>query len=63
VISRVVPTRLLSSLPLKRQRRADLKSTLAFHRLSEEQRHQYDGAFAELEVLIQEISIPRTQSG
>lgn len=37
---------------------SNLKSTLAFHRLSEEQRHQFDRAFAELEVLIQQVSIP-----
>jgi hypothetical protein len=37
---------------------SDLKSTLAFHRLADDQRHQYDRAFAELEVLIQQVSIP-----
>lgn len=37
---------------------SDLKSTLTFHRLADDQRHQYDRAFAELEVLIQQVSIP-----
>ena len=34
-----------------------LKSTLAFHRLADPQRHQYDRAFSELEVLIQQMSV------
>lgn len=39
---------------------ANVKNTLAFHRLSQDQRHQYDRAFAELEVLIQDVSSPIT---
>lgn len=30
----------------------------AFHRLADDRRHQYDRAFAELEVLIRQVSIP-----
>jgi hypothetical protein len=42
---------------------SSLKSMLAFHRLSEEQRHQYDRVFAELEVLIQQLSIAAAAQG
>jgi hypothetical protein len=35
---------------------ANVKNTLAFHRLSANQRHQYDRTFAELEVPIEEVS-------
>ena len=40
---------------------AHVKNTLAFHRLSENQRHQYDRTFAELEVLIEEVSTATKQ--
>lgn len=41
---------------------SNLRSTLAFHRLDDEQRYQYHRAFAELEVLIQQIAFP-TKAG
>jgi len=40
----------------------NVKNTLAFHRLSENQRHQYDRAFAGMEVLIEEVSTAQRES-
>ena len=57
------PNDLLRDLDRIADALSDLKSTLAFHRLSEEQRHQYDRAFAELEVLIQQVSVPMEAKG
>ncbi len=53
------PEDLLQELYRLEDALSNVKTTLAFHRFSPEQRHQYDRAFAELEVLIQQVSTPR----